>query len=80
MRNSCEESYHLLETEGNSKTQHTAIEDAQKPILCGLTMLQKHKLKVLCKYENFLTSAVKQIYWILGINQKSHHQETIAQE
>lgn len=80
MRNSCEESYHLLATEGNSKTQQTATEDAQKSILYGLTMFQKHKLIVLCKDKNFLTSAVKHIYWILGTKHKSHHLVTIAQE
>lgn len=80
MRNTCEESYHLLATEGNSKTQQTSTEDAQKPILCGLTIFQKRKLKVLCKDKNFLTSAVKHISWILGIKHKSHHLATIAQE
>lgn len=38
---------------------------------CGLTMLQKHNLKFLYKDTNFLTSIVKHIYWILGINHKS---------
>lgn len=38
--------------------------------LCGLTMLQKHNLKCLSKDKNYLTSIVKYIYWILGINHK----------
>lgn len=38
---------------------------------CGLTVLQKHKLKFYCTAKKILTSFVKRLYWILGINHKS---------
>lgn len=51
-----------------------------KSQFCGLTIFQKHKLKVFSKDKNFLTSVVKHTYWILGNNHKSHHLATTAQE
>lgn len=51
-----------------------------KSQFCSLTIFQKHKLKVLSKDKNFLTSVVKHAYWILGINHKSCLLATTAQE